>query len=206
MRIAMAACLAATSVAHGGIIFNEPISGDLSDDRFSATRLTLGAESNTITGTFGRSPVLGVPDLDYVTLTIPAGWELDRVVVLVSDVGGAFSFIGVQAGGIITNPYTSPDPSPLLGWAHYGTASQGLDILPEIGGGAGAIGFSGPLPAGEYTFWIMELDWSFVHAYSFDFHLSPVPSPGHVWALALGIGVARRRRRLGTPVARAGTP
>ena len=38
----------------------------------------------------------------------------------------------------------------------FGTALVGSDILPNIGSGDGAQGFSGALPAGDYTFWIQE--------------------------------------------------
>ncbi len=152
----------------------ESIHGDLSDNRLAPTALTLAEGANDIAGTNGPSGVPDVPDLDYVAITVPAGLQISALIVVDSDVGGAVSFIGLQQGPVVTVPYDNPSPAPLLGWAHYGTADEGQDILPAIADGPGAIGFVPPLPSGTYTLWIMEIDTAFPHHYEFRIVLTPV--------------------------------
>ncbi len=180
--------------ASGGIVYTESVDGDLSDNRFAPTARTLCAGSNVLTGTFGPSGVPDVPDLDYITITIPTGYQLAQIVLLVSDVGGAFSFIGVELGPIISVPWDKPDPAGLLGWSHYGSADAGSNLLPAIGQGSGAIGFSGALPANAYTIWLMELDGAQPYNYSFDFVVTPVPAPATLGVLA-AFTLSRRRAR-----------
>jgi hypothetical protein len=159
----------AACVSIAGVNYNEATGGDISDDGFNPLALVLGPGSNVVRGKFGPSGVEEVPDLDYVSVTVAEGWRLSRMNVVEADVGGAVSFIAVQGGAVFTEPYTTRDPSSLLGWSHFGTTSVGLDLLPEMGLGGGAIGFAPPLGAGVYTFWIMELDMAFEHSYGFDF-------------------------------------
>jgi hypothetical protein len=89
-----------------------------------------------------------------------------------TDVGGAVSFISLQAGKIMTVPPDTMSPAKLLGWAHFGTSDEGTDILPAIAAGQGAIGFTPPLGAGTYTFWLQELSVC-TCAYQFNFRISP---------------------------------
>lgn len=186
----------AASLASAGVTYDESVSGDLSDDRLAPSTLLLGSGLNTLTGTFGISLTSDMPDLDYVTITVPVGYVLDGFTVLAANVGGAFSFVGIQAGSVVTIPYdwTSVN-SPLLGWAHFGTASVGSDILGELGAAPGAGGFQGPLGAGNYTLWIMELDTSRAYSYAFGLHLAQVPAPGVLALVALAAGLAVPRRR-----------
>ncbi|MFO0829537.1 MAG: hypothetical protein U0572_15470 [Phycisphaerales bacterium] len=190
--IAATLAIAAQRVAIAGFVYVEGVDGDLSDDRFHPTLLQLGAGSNMLVGADGPSSVPDVPDLDYVTLVVAPGFQLERLVLVDADVGGAFSFIGVESGPIISTPWDDPDPAPLLGWMHYGSADEGHDVLPAIGQGNGAIGFRGPLPTGTYTLWLMELDGARPHDYSFEFVVTPIPAPAGV--LALGFATLRRRR------------
>lgn len=173
----LAASFAAGALAQTGVTYTESIHGDLSNDRLHPTPLSLAPGANTISGAFGRSPVPDVPDLDYLTVTIPAGSQLSSLVLLNANVGGAYSFIGVHPGAQVSIPYTTSNPAPLLGWTHFGNADQGQDILPAIGAGAGAQHFTPPLPAGTYTFWIMELDTAESRSYSFQFNLTAAPPP-----------------------------
>jgi hypothetical protein len=181
---------------HAGLVYDEAIDGDFSDDRFQPTTLTLGAGLNTLTGTFGGPVIPDVLDLDYVTITVPQGYTLDSFLVLNANVGGAFSFIGMEAGPIVTIPWDwTQIKSPLLGWAHFGSASIGVDLLPEMGNAPGAVGFSGPLTAGTYALWIMELESGSPYDYSFGIHLTAVPGAPGLAALALVPLLRGRRRR-----------
>jgi hypothetical protein len=178
------------------VVFDEARDGDASDDRFNPTAVTLGAGVNTIRGFSGQSPTPDVHDLDYITFTVAEGFRLDSFVLQSASVGGAFSFVGMQAGPIITIPadWTSVE-SPLLGWAHFGSADVGLDLLPAMATSPGSVGFSGPLGAGTYALWIMELDTSEPHTYSFGLGVSAVPAPSVLAVLFAWVLLPRRRTR-----------
>lgn len=194
------ATVGALPVAQAGFSYQESVSGDLSNNRLIPSVLAPTIGSNTLKGTFGPSAVPDVPDLDYVTLTVPTGTVLHQIVLTQASVGGAFSFIGVEQGSQVSVPYTTSDASTLLGWHHFGSSDVGTDILPSMSGGAGAQGFIPPLGAGSYTFWIMELDQAFSHSYGFDFRVAAVPEPS-TWAISgtglavLGAMLGRRRRK-----------
>ncbi len=194
--VAIAIAASPTFSATAGITFDEAVAGDLSDNRLAPSSLVLGSGLNTLTGSFGSSPVPDVLDLDYVTVTVPTGYVLDGFIVLAANVGGAFSFVGMQAGDVVTIPHDwASIESPLLGWAHFGSSSVGVDIFPELGSAPGAVGFDGPLGPGNYALWIMELDASSPYSYSFGLHLTAVPEPGAMALIVIALGVAGRRRR-----------
>ena len=179
------------------VVFDEARDGDASDNRFAPTTVALGAGVNTIRGFSGQSPTPDVHDLDYITFTVADGFRLDSFVLQLASVGGAFSFVGLQAGPIVTIPadWTSIE-TPLLGWAHFGSADVGVDLLPVMSASPGSVGFSGPLAAGTYALWIMELDTSEPHTYSFGLGVTAVPAPS-VLALAAACGLFPRRRARG---------
>lgn len=190
----------AASQASAAISFNEAAGGDLSNNNLAPTNLgPLGLGLSTISGKFGRplnAPEGGPadePDIDYVTFSVAAGQQMDALFVITSDVGGAFAFIGLEAGPQISVPYDTVDASTLLGWHHYGSADQGQDILLPLSVGPGAIGFTGPLGPGTYTLWIMELDQNRQYDYSFGLRVVPTPAAAGLFALGTLAGLGRRR-------------
>ncbi len=139
---------------------------------------------NLLLGRTGR--VDGVVDRDYFRFELPTGWQLDTLTVLpgTGALGAApVSFIAVQAGPQVTVNPTGGSATGLLGWAHYGENDVGTDILGLMGIAPGAIGFSGPLPAGVYSFWIQDTGTG-VAEYRLAFGVSAVPEPA-AWALWL---------------------
>ena len=179
--------------ARAGIVLDEATTGDFSDDRLAPTAVTLETGMNVIAGFSGQSPVPDMHDLDYVRFTVPVGHVLTRFLVQDAFVGGAFSFVGMQAGPEVTIPWTwSSVNSPLLGWSHFGSADIGSDLLPTMARSPGSVGFTAPLGAGTYTLWIMELDVSQVSSYRFGLEVAPIPGPAGAWLAAL---LARRPRR-----------
>ncbi len=174
------------------VVFDESRDGDASDDRFAPTAIALGGGVNTIRGFVGPSPTVDVHDLDYITFTVPEGFRLDSFVLQAANVGGAFSFVGLQAGPIVTIPadWTALE-TPLLGWAHFGTADVGQDLLPFMAVSPGSVGFRGPLEAGTYALWIMELDMSEPHLYSFGLGVTAVPAPSAIALLLLACAIGR---------------
>jgi hypothetical protein len=191
-----------TALSSANILaFDESRDGDASDDRFAPSIIALTEGMNTLRGFSGQSSTPDVHDLDYITFTISEGLQLDGFFVQAASVGGAFSFVGLQAGPQITIPADWTDiNTPLLGWAHFGSSTIGADILPDMAISPGSIGFSGPLASGTYALWIMELDASEPHTYSFGLRVSSVPGPSAL-ALSIAFGVIGTRRARSSRIA-----
>ena len=172
--------------AHGDVVLDEATLGDFSDNGLAPTHFSLGAGTTVIAATFGATPIAGRHDLDYVSITVPVGHVLSRFVLVDANVGGAFSFVGIQAGPAVTvEPDNWSIETPLLGWAHFGSSSAGRDLLPEMAISPGSVGFTAPLPAGTYSMWIMELDTSDAYRYRFGLEVVAIPGPGVLAAMAI---------------------
>ena len=132
--------------------YDEAVSGDIANDPNNPLVLPLSEGTTTLSATSGGG------DQEYVTVTVPEGFQLDTLVLesySVSDVG----FIGVQEGNTFTEPLDdSAERGNILGYTLFGNPRQiGTDILDEIGNGLDAIGFEGALPSGTYTFALQQL-------------------------------------------------
>jgi hypothetical protein len=193
LRLAFVCCLGWAAVASNPVLasnYSEGIDGDLSGAVGAPTSWgTLGAGSHSLAVTAGGG------DFDLVAFSIPAGASLDSI-VLDSYSGPSLSFVGL-AGGTTwpTGLGVSIDPSLLLGWTHISSGAIGSSILDDIGLGAGAIGFTPPLSAGDYTFEMQDTGAAVSIAMTFNV----VPEPSSLLLAALGLlGVlvaACRRRR-----------
>lgn len=180
-----AAALCSTTV-QAGVIYDESVSGDLSNSGLTPTLVTVSAGSNQLFGITGKTN--NVIDRDYFTFTVPDGMELSSLTVLPgTQTLGALgeSFIGIEEGPEVTVSTTATDATGLLGWYHYGAGDIATDILPLMGtAGLGSTGFTPPLPAHTYTLWVQEASAGTVH-YGLDFAISPAaPEPGS-WVLLL---------------------
>ncbi|MEM8757975.1 MAG: hypothetical protein AAGF47_09355 [Planctomycetota bacterium] len=173
--------------AAGQFSWDESVDGDLTGDRFAPQLLVAAEGTNTITGTV----IAG--DLDYFRFVVPDGLELAEInLVDYQSTADQIAFIAVQSGSEFTVDADAADPTTLLGYLLYGPTNVGLNVIDDIGMGPGSIGFSGPLPAGEYSFWNQQTG-SDLTTYSFEFVL--VPGPGSLALLgAAGLGAVRRRR------------
>ncbi len=181
--------------AHGQLVYNELIQGDLSDDRFVPTVIAMSPGSNQIAGFMAGDLGGGAIDRDYFTITIPQGFVLSQIVVDQYFSPDPVAFLAVQPGPIFPNDPMTVQSEDLLGWVHMGQANVGEDIL--IWMSLHGQGFTPPLPAGQYTFWGQQLGEP--TDYVLDFIIE-APAPG-VLAVpcAASVTVLRRRRRTTVP-------
>ncbi|HXC94855.1 MAG TPA: hypothetical protein VNU92_04095 [Edaphobacter sp.] len=199
--VLLASAFLCSVAAHGDTIYNEAVSGDLSNSGLTPTLLTVSLGSNDVFGTTGKTAA-GIIDRDYFTFTVPNGEYLTAITVLPGTTTlGALgeSFIGLESGPEVTVLTGATDATGLLGWFHYGTDDIGEDILPMMGtSGLGSTGFTAPLPAGTYSFWVQEASVGTVN-YGLEFTVA-TPEPASVTMMLTGLAAllgktARRTAR-----------
>ena len=208
----MAVCTLLAAASAKATIYNEAVSGDLSNDPAAPTALTLTPGLNSVSGTVAGFPQFGGTDpQDWVSFTIPTGFKMISYVnskYVSSDDQG---FTGFQFG-----PSFSGDPfvaGSYAGYAHFGTGANnpdgnpvssstvGVNLLPLMADPSfapGATGFTPPLAAGTYTFLIQQGDPA-TTGYKFSMTLRSVPESGSSLCL-FGMGslaILALRRRLG---------
>lgn len=144
--------------------YNESVDGDISDNPNAPLSLELEEGTNSLSASSTEG------DLEYVTVTIPNGFQLDSLFLSNYASLDPVAFVAVQSGTTFTEPTSGTDVGNLLGWSHFGSAQEGTDILDNIGTGSGTIGFSAPLPSGDYTFWLQQLGEP--TNYTLDFNVS----------------------------------
>ena len=199
----IALTFALTSAASAGVVWNETVNGDLSNAGSSPTFLgTLTAGSNQVFGLTGRpGPAPATPpERDYFFITVPSGLSLAKITLLPGNNMGSLGFIGIQAGSAITLPVDASSAAGLLGWWHYAPADIGKDILLSMSVPAnGSSGFTLPLGAGNYAFWVQDTSTPADPSipFNFGFDLTLVPEPGTMAMILLGLGglgFSRRKR------------
>jgi PEP-CTERM motif len=206
-----AICALLATAPAKAILFDEAVSGDLSNNPAAPTALTLTPGSNSVIGTvngFGNND-----PQDWVSFTIPTGFVMTSYFNAKYHSGDAQGFTGFQFGSSF-----SGDPFMAIsyaGYAHFGFAANnpddnptssstvGVNLLPLMADPSfapGTTGFTPPLGAGTYTFLIQQGD-DVTTGYRFNMNVRPasVPEPGSSLCL-LGIGglaIMALRRRLG---------
>lgn len=185
------ATFAASAAAQSAVVYREADDGELSGNGLSPTAITLGIGSNEI---FGRMGGGGGVDRDYFVVTIPESFQLTAVTLLEETRLLGVGFIGLQAGGQLTVNPNAGSASGLLGWHHYGADDIGTNMLPAMAQGFGAAGFTAPLGAGQYAFWLQETGSGSV-TWGLDLQMQPVPLPGAWIGLASALCVLQARRR-----------
>lgn len=169
------------------VVWDEDIDGSLSTDRFNTTDFgTLSQGSNNLI----CDTQSGISK--FFTFTIAEGEELAAIIlddwISEDDLG----FLGVVQGDFFSVDPANPDVTQLLGYVHHGETFVGQDILPAMGQGPGSQGFSGPLGAGDYSFWIRQGGSELTTQ---DLNFVVTPGPGALALLGLGGFAARRRRK-----------
>ena len=184
---AVAAAIAASPVS-AQFGYDELSDGDISGVRFAPLELPAADGVNTLSGTVVDG------DIDYFRFNVPDGSELVAINLVDYQSPDFAAFIAVQAGSTFTVDPNNPAPDDLLGYVLYGPLSVGTDLLPAMGAGFGAIGFTGFLPAGEYTFWNQQTGPDLT-SFTMEFVIRPIPAPASAALLVGGGLLASRRRR-----------
>jgi hypothetical protein len=183
----MALIVSISSLGFGASLL-ESVVGDFSNNGLSPNGFALDKN--------GANPLSGSSqggDKDYVTVTVKSGSWLTSLVLTsyVSNDGRAF--IGMMSGPQFTESSTSTNVANLMGYTHFGTGAGnvGGDLFTNMKTAAGAQGFSTPLGAGTYSFWIQQLGAKTDYTMTFN----TVPEPGTLLALAAGAAALARRRK-----------
>ena len=170
-------CLA--SPAFATLVWNESLSGDLSNDRLSPTVLAFTAGQNDVIGTTGD--VGGSVDRDYFSFTIGSGLTLTGLTLLDNtSVAGSGSFLAIQAGPQVTTTETGGNIGALLTFGHYDTGLIGANLIDQWLGLAA-------LPAGTYSIWVQETGGTVDYGLRFDVATAPVPLPAGLPLLLTGL-------------------
>jgi len=178
-----------SELGHAATIWDEGVSGDLSDNQATPNALALASGTNSVIGNIG-----GGNSQDWIALTVPGGQQLTAIILAAYQSNDGQGFTGVQSGASFVGSVN--DPASYLGYAHYGTAATngalppanliGADLLPLMGDTTiafGSQGFAGALPSGTYTFLIQQL--GSLTSYQFDYLVAPVPEPSSGLLLAV---------------------
>ncbi len=197
LRAATAAALLMAGAA-AQAAWNEATDGDLSNNGLAPSFAAFVAGSNLLSGTTGRAAAGGPVDRDYLHFTVPAGHALQALQVLPGTTSlGSGAFIGLMSGSTFTVPPDAASAAGLLGWTIFGVDQIDTDILEVMSFPSfDSIGFTVPLPAGDYSLWIQELAVG-TASYRLDFVVAEVPEAPSVLAMLGGLallGAALRRR------------
>ena len=205
-----AICALLAAAPAKAIIFDEAVSGDLSNDKAAPTALTLTPGLNSVIGTVAGFPPAGSDPQDWVSFTIPTGFVMTSYVNSKYGSEDDQGFTGFQVGSSFSgDEFTAGN---YAGYAHFGTGATnpdgsppsstvGVDLLPLMANPSfapGATGFTPPLHAGTYTFLIQQGD-NETTSYQFDMTVRSVPEPGSSLCLLVlgGLAILALQRRLG---------
>jgi hypothetical protein len=173
LRSAIAICFLVAGHSRAATIWNESTNGDLSGSMSTPTSLTLAAGNNDLFATTQGG------DLEYVTVTVPAGSTMTGLFLRSYNSFDQTAFMALQRGATFTESPFSPNIANLLGYSHFGSIGVGFNLLPGLGIAQGAQGFTPPLQAGPYTFWLQQLGGT--TNYQLDFVVSAPPPPVPTW-------------------------
>lgn len=186
------AALTAPSAARANDLWIELIHGDLSDDRFAPTPFTLVEGNNYLYGVMTGAFPDGGYDIDYFSVTVPEGFQLDALYLDHYDSTDFAAFLGIQPGPIFPNDPGDVAPSDLMGWLHMGPQHIGQDLFPIMS--SMGYGFTTPLPAGVYSFWAQQIDDYTDWTGNFVVSAVPEPSSGACLLILGALACARCNR------------
>jgi hypothetical protein len=188
--------------AQAAIVWSENLNGDLSTNPAAPTPIVFQLGSNVING----SVFTGNDTRDYITFTLPAGFELVSLRLLEYDDlntgtpnDGNTGFHAINLGSTSFIPSDSTAGN-FLGGDHL-NPTIGVDLLPDLaiggsaGGGHAGTGFTVPLQADTYSYLVQQTGPQLT-GYSIEFNV--VPEPSSVVLLLAGVGAVASRPRRGS--------
>jgi hypothetical protein len=195
---AAAALVLATAPAHAATVWDEAVNGDLSNNYLAPSFAQLTAGSNVFGGSTGRAVAGGPVDTDYLHVNVPAGHVLNAMILLDGSAGiGGGAFLGLGAGATFPVPPSTGSAAGMLGWTIFAADNIGTDMLAAMATpSVGSSGFTIPLPAGDYTFWVQETSVG-TATYRFELDVAVVPEAPTVLTMLGGLallGAALKRR------------
>jgi hypothetical protein len=159
------------------------------------------------------------PDAQYVSFTVPIGYEFTSLKLVDYNSSDDRGFVALQAGDkwtAVPNPSTGALPGALA-YHHFGSGAgtvYGSLCSQSYSGGTTPVGvcatdpiansdlftrsingpIAGPLPAGPYTLWLQQTNTTPV-GFTFQATSTAVPAPLPLLGLGAGLGISRRLRR-----------
>lgn len=194
--------------ARGAVVFDEAsFGGDWSDDNTEPTDLGFfvpGAAGAVMANSVIGQTDSGAPDI--FTFEIATGNVLQSLILASYEMGDAAMFVAIAEGDQFPNDYfeindeSFADTSSWLGGSTVGPSDVGTDVLARMGSIGLGSGYTPPLGAGTYTFYLQQTGP--LTQYTLDFNVSSasaVPEPSTTLALTAlafaGVGYRRLRRK-----------
>src|SRR6478736_5248199 len=165
--------IASHTFAANPIVWDESVNGDVANVPTAPTQMNLTLGTNSFIATMPGA------DLDFFTLHVPGGTVLSAIYNSVYDSADQVSFIAIGPGSSMPAAVLSYDPAGLLGYTHFGPGvyDPSENLLADLSlAQFGVPGFTPPLAAGAYTFWLQQ-ESSVAEGYQLDFQVDAVPEP-----------------------------
>lgn len=186
-RLVRALCcsivLAVASQSVAAVVWDEAVNGDMSNVPGTPTAIPVAPGTNSIVARMDGD------DLDFFTITVPAGSVFSSIFNPAYDSIDQVSFMAIGNGTSLPSGVLSDDPTGLLGYTHFGPGAldDGADLLAAMGVlQFGVPGFTPPLPAGSYSFWVQQAN-SVDESYQLDLVITKVPEPASVGLVLVGV-------------------
>lgn len=154
--------------ASAAVVWDEAVKGELSKNNLAPTPVTIKLGANTFKGTI-TDPM---KYYDYATVTVPPGHIMVSIKLdALTSPGESLSIFGLAPGKICETEPSGNKSNKLLGWVGLKVATSiGRELITGLSkpnnGGYGNSGFTPPLKAGDYTFWIQDYNTPVTYQYT----------------------------------------
>ena len=167
--------------SHGQtFLHSETNSGDLGEDHLAPTTLSLSQGVSFLEVSVNRF------DVDVFTLTIPAGIQLNAIILRnYGSTSANQSFFGFQEHRLTLSTFPSSGFGDPINYVLVGTDDLNSDVLSVMVNAN--VNLAGPLQAGNHAFWVNETSDNQANMI-FEFQSSQVTVPEATSSLLLLIG------------------